>query len=913
MSARSESERSCVSTEEDPMRPEGRGEDYSRMKPPLQLQQQESQQQSQQNQSQQKQSQQPLPQPKTKIEPLIQPIYVRGDAADDEDEEDDDDGEQDDEDDEEDGEEFMEADGNQKSVGVEKFMLGRDGRSKDGVDRGEKRAVTNARVRIQGRDDKRVQEDCRYIDGYDGEGVDGDEYDEVEGKRCAESFSSSAKSHTIMSSTPASMQNTKPPLRAPSASSRIRPIRNMATNSNGANQGTKKKKKKKRVKRIIGVNLTACKYQSVRRSIAAMGWKEVGEDEDWVLYWTDTSVSTERVMNLKRYQKINHFPGMIEISRKAHMARNLRRMEKFFPEEYNITPKTWILPQELGEFKKVLLKKKKRTYIIKPDAGSQGKGIYLVRRPEDLVIPESGNFMNAVAQEYLAKPLLIDGYKFDMRIYALVMSCDPLRIFLYKEGMGRFCTNPYQEPTLENLENVFMHLTNYSINKNNDKFIYTNDPESFGEGSKRTLSAMKSILEERGISWSQLWEKIGVIHDPLKICTDRVSNRFTYKISLLGCLSIFSITIFFLVCHTSRLIRFLFDQDIIIKTLICIQPMLAHVYRTCVPDGMEGSACFELLGFDIIIDSQLKPLLLEVNHSPSLSCDSGIDTYIKDNLLKSVCNLLHIDSNYMKRYQKEQKLRFQQRIFGNRKKSDEMDGIDKEDTKSKYLEIQAKWEEEHMGNFTRIYPSENSEKYDPFFSVAWSGGIGETQSNMAKKMQAQKKVEEQVKLSKPQTKISDKDRRGSERKLSERPVSARSSRLTESRTSKSREINDGLSSEKVSREIMNAQDFDEMKKLTSEIGRHKSPAPSRQSISYLVLGDNLPHSEIPGHEKVDVLGLTDAQLSDLCLNLPEDRQLQPEIQKRTRFLKGIGIREKIGQLIASMQEAQRNSKYCHFH
>ena len=44
---------------------------------------------------------------------------------------------------------------------------------------------------------------------------------------------------------------------------------------------------------------------------------------------------------------------------------------------------------------------------------------------------------NIVAQHYLPKPLLINAYKFDMRIYALVLSCDPLRVFIYKEGLAR--------------------------------------------------------------------------------------------------------------------------------------------------------------------------------------------------------------------------------------------------------------------------------------------------------------------------------------------------------------------------------------------------------------------------------------------------------------------------------------------
>lgn len=49
------------------------------------------------------------------------------------------------------------------------------------------------------------------------------------------------------------------------------------------------------------------------------------------------------------------------------------------------------------------------------------------------------------------QPFLIDGFKFDMRIYVLLTSCDPLRIFMYEEGLARFATMPYVEPNHSNL------------------------------------------------------------------------------------------------------------------------------------------------------------------------------------------------------------------------------------------------------------------------------------------------------------------------------------------------------------------------------------------------------------------------------------------------------------------------------
>ena len=84
----------------------------------------------------------------------------------------------------------------------------------------------------------------------------------------------------------------------------------------------------------------------MRRIARRFGLRPVGDAEEWTLYWTDTSVLLERVMDMKRYQKINHFPGMLEICRKDLLARNMTRMFKLFPKDYNCFPRTWVMPAE---------------------------------------------------------------------------------------------------------------------------------------------------------------------------------------------------------------------------------------------------------------------------------------------------------------------------------------------------------------------------------------------------------------------------------------------------------------------------------------------------------------------------------------------------------------------------------------
>ena len=86
-------------------------------------------------------------------------------------------------------------------------------------------------------------------------------------------------------------------------------------------------------------------------------------------------------------------------------------------------------------------------------------------------------------------------------------------------------------------------------------------------------------------------------------------------------------------------------DDAIIKTLISCQPALKHNYRTCFPNHLQpgaGSACFEILGFDVLLTSKLKPKVLEVNHSPSFSTDAQIDIDIKEALIWDTFQLINL-------------------------------------------------------------------------------------------------------------------------------------------------------------------------------------------------------------------------------------------------------------------------------
>ncbi|XP_070207157.1 tubulin polyglutamylase ttll6-like isoform X10 [Littorina saxatilis] len=413
-----------------------------------------------------------------------------------------------------------------------------------------------------------------------------------------------------------------------------------------------KKKKKKKKKKFLYICLTNCKYDVVRRTARRFGFKEVSDDEDWSLYWTDFSVALERVMDMKKYQKINHFPGMNEICRKDLLARNLNRMMKMFPKEYNIFPKTWCLPADYGDFQAYTRQKKNKTYILKPESGCQGRGIWITKNPKDIKPHE-----HMICQVYTNKPFLIDGFKFDFRIYTLVTSCDPLRIFVFKDGLARFATNKYCEPTHNNTENVFMHLTNYAINKNSEDFV--RDDEA---GSKRRISTINRYLQGKGIDVDKMWTDI---------------------------------------------------DDTIIKTLISAHSVLKHNYRTCFPNHVRGSACFEILGFDVLLDRKLRPYVIEVNHSPSFGTDAQLDREIKGTLIWDTLGLINFGAVDRRRCLEEERRRIKDRLLGKNTKKETKEEL--EVAQQQYLEQLERYESNHMGNFRRIFPIPGCEKYDKFF------------------------------------------------------------------------------------------------------------------------------------------------------------------------------------------------------
>ncbi|KAM6264973.1 tubulin polyglutamylase TTLL7 isoform 5-T7 [Spheniscus humboldti] len=302
-------------------------------------------------------------------------------------------------------------------------------------------------------------------------------------------------------------------------------------------QSTIKRKVRKKKNGVITANVAGTKYEIVRVVIREMGFvKTRDEDETANLIWSDSAVQQEKIAELRNYQRINHFPGMGEICRKDFLARNMTKMIKSQPQEYSFIPRTWIFPAEYTQFQNYVkeLKKKRRqkTFIVKPANGAMGHGISLIRNGEKLQAQD-----HLIVQEYLDKPFLMEGYKFDLRVYILVTSCDPLKVFLYHDGLVRMGTEKYHPPSDSNLSQLYMHLTNYSVNKHNEHF---GRDETEDKGSKRSIKWFTEFLETNNLDVSKFWSDISINRAP-SFGTDQKIDYDVKKGVLLNALKLLNI------------------------------------------------------------------------------------------------------------------------------------------------------------------------------------------------------------------------------------------------------------------------------------------------------------------------------------------------------------------------------------
>ena len=468
-----------------------------------------------------------------------------------------------------------------------------------------------------------------------------------------------------------------------------------------------------------------------------MGWKIVKESSSLTakknvnILWVDTSEAFRTLFHhIQPWQCVNHFPGMTNIARKVRLAQNLEFMKKKFRKDYSFFPRTYVLPRDYLAFKKKMGPKgiSKSTYILKPDGGAQGKGIFLTRKIDDI---DQGS--PYVAQSYISNPLLIDNKKFDLRVYVLMTSCNPLRLYLFRDGLVRICTEDFVKPNSKNLHERCMHLTNYSINRHSTKFErdegFVEDKESGSTGSKRSIKWLLNWLKgQKGeAKINQMWLSIGdicakTILSILPVLVREYSSAFGVDNMLKQRQSkVLNLNISNQESHAvddeknktkqrgknkecskvttgiegSVLLSDEHGHESETKTNLCkttknteggkenVEPTIEtfepnpnvanpndETDDVLLPafddkEDIHRSRCVQVLGFDILIDDKLRPYLIEVNHLPSFETDSDIDKQIKSRVISQAMSIMKARPDDRHKYERKKKKECEKRLFGN--------------------------------------------------------------------------------------------------------------------------------------------------------------------------------------------------------------------------------------------------------
>ncbi|CAH1779549.1 unnamed protein product [Owenia fusiformis] len=327
------------------------------------------------------------------------------------------------------------------------------------------------------------------------------------------------------------------------------------------------------------------------------GWQEVTGDsnEVWDFYWCDVGWMKEYFDHfyMEEHIKISHFRNHYELTRKNLMVKNLKRIRKQVEREqgkleaqrWDFFPTTYELPSEYHIFVEEFKKNPNTIWIMKPVAKSQGKGIFLFRRLKDITDWKKGEYQTQM---------------------------DPNREAPETYVVQRYIEDPYLIGGRKFDLRVYVLVTSYVPLK---AWLYRS---GFARLSNSRFS-MDSIDDAYVHLTNVAIQKTAPDYDPEKGCKWSMQQLRQFLIAK----------------HGLEAVKVMMRKmdEIFINSLLSVQKVM-----------INDKHCFELYGYDIMLDAQLKPWLIEVNASPSLTASSKEDYDLKYGLLDDVVNVIDMEN-----------------------------------------------------------------------------------------------------------------------------------------------------------------------------------------------------------------------------------------------------------------------------
>lgn len=269
-------------------------------------------------------------------------------------------------------------------------------------------------------------------------------------------------------------------------------------------------------------------------------------DPEWDVMWSieyPFYKFSREMKTLKPHQRVNHIPGINFITYKKFMLTHNR---------FKFIPPAFEFPRMQNEFKSFVEKNPDKKFVVK-NGFNRGVKIVEVDKINFEALKEE------IIQEFIYNPLLIDGHAFDLGVYVLISSIDPLRIYRFKsEVLLRFCPEPYHPFDANNVEKYVVYETQKTVPEM---------PSLRDLATKMGFSykvSFETHLRSQGVDVKKLWEDID----------DAIASLILKN-----------------------------EENLIAKTREFGSP--EHF--------------FDLVRFDFMIDDKINVKLIEVNMSPNLT------------------------------------------------------------------------------------------------------------------------------------------------------------------------------------------------------------------------------------------------------------------------------------------------------
>lgn len=305
-----------------------------------------------------------------------------------------------------------------------------------------------------------------------------------------------------------------------------------------------------------------------------LGYTRVyNETDSWDVMWAHDYPFTALgsiLRNLESYRRVNHIPATGYITNKVDLA--VSDPENMF------IPKAFQLPNDETVFREYAKEHPEKMFVQK---GNKHRDIY-IRAVDEIDYKNEETFI----QEYIERPFLVDGYKFDIGVYVIITSLNPLRIYMYNgDILFRYCPVKY-----------------YPFDpKDVDKYVVGDDYLPTWE-----VPALQKYYKKQGFGMRDSFDAYvrSQDKDPIVIW-ERAEDAI---------------------------------RSILVKTEKQLLPFLQNYqYR---------SSFFEMIRFDLIIDEDLNVYIMEANMSPNLSSDHfKPNALLYEQVLYNVFDLVGIGSN----------------------------------------------------------------------------------------------------------------------------------------------------------------------------------------------------------------------------------------------------------------------------